>query len=103
MLHILSSDHSPSSILIDFGKLNQTELDTDQGIVKVSPSTTNRVLDDYLAARGKFFPCGHCPDVGVGGFLLGGGIGWNCKVCMLLSLSSPISHRSLATELGMGG
>ena len=27
-----------------------------------------------------FFAGGHCPDVGLGGFLLQGGMGWNCKV-----------------------
>ena len=26
------------------------------------------------------FPGGHCPDVGLGGFLLQGGMGWNCRV-----------------------
>jgi FAD/FMN-containing dehydrogenase len=25
------------------------------------------------------FAGGHCPDVGLGGFLLQGGMGWNCK------------------------
>ncbi|CAJ2505327.1 Uu.00g127210.m01.CDS01 [Anthostomella pinea] len=28
---------------------------------------------------GRMFAGGHCPDVGLGGFLLQGGMGWNCK------------------------
>ena len=33
----------------------------------------------YLEARGRFFPGGHCPTVGLGGFLLQGGQGWNAR------------------------
>ena len=33
----------------------------------------------YLEARGRFFPGGHCPTVGIGGFLLQGGQGWNAR------------------------
>jgi FAD/FMN-containing dehydrogenase len=85
-IQILTTNLANSAILIDLGKLKQTDLDERHGIVKISPSTTNRVLDTYLATKGKMFPGGHCPDVGVGGFLLGGGIGWNCRVCGLLPL-----------------
>ena len=33
----------------------------------------------YLEERGRFFPGGHCPTVGIGGFLLQGGQGWNAR------------------------
>ena len=36
-------------------------------------------LAPYLEARGRFFPGGHCPTVGIGGFLLQGGQGWNAR------------------------
>ena len=36
-------------------------------------------LAPYLDARGRFFPGGHCPTVGIGGFLLQGGQGWNAR------------------------
>ncbi|KAL3469474.1 hypothetical protein BJX99DRAFT_69803 [Aspergillus californicus] len=65
------------AFLIDLGDYHECELDADSGIVRVSPSLTGRALSDFLAARGRVFPMGHCPDVGVGGFLLGGGMGWN--------------------------
>jgi len=68
------------TILIDLAKLKCLELDETTSIVKVSPATTGRVLNDYLITRGKMFAGGHCPDVGLGGFLLQGGMGWNCKV-----------------------
>lgn len=68
-----------NAILIDLGKFKCIELDEANSIVKVSPSTTGRLLNEYLGPRGKMFGGGHCPDVGMGGFLLQGGMGWNCK------------------------
>lgn len=47
--------------------------------VKIT-GATGKELNDALAVHGLFFPGGHCPDVGLGGFLLQGGMGWNCAV-----------------------
>ena len=68
------------AILLDLGNLREIDLDEAKGIVKVSPSTTGRVLNEFLLQKGLMFAGGHCPDVGLGGFLLQGGMGWNCKV-----------------------
>src|SRR5207237_10025103 len=38
-----------------------------------------RELNELLGAHGLFFPSGHCPTVGLGGFLLQGGWGWNSR------------------------
>ena len=73
-----------NAILIDLGKWNYMSLDDEAGIFTVSPSTTGRMANKYLSDRGYMFPGGHCPDVGLGGFLLQGGMGWNCKVRLLL-------------------
>ena len=67
------------AILIDLGKYQFMELDEAQKIVVVSPSTTGRILNGFLMQKGLMFAGGHCPDVGLGGFLLQGGMGWNCK------------------------
>ncbi|KAI0394236.1 FAD-binding domain-containing protein [Xylariaceae sp. FL0594] len=57
-------------------------------VVKVAPAVTGEELNVFLAAvdadgegvgGGRMFAGGHCPDVGLGGFLLQGGMGWNCK------------------------
>lgn len=81
------------AILIDLGKLKCLKLDEATSIVKVSPSTTGRVLNGYLATKGKMFAGGHCPDVGLGGFLLQGGMGWNCKVRLPLITKSVLVYR----------
>lgn len=67
------------AILIDLGNFKQIDYDSTTHIVKVSPSTTGRMLNGFLTEIGRLFAGGHCPDVGLGGFLLQGGMGWNCK------------------------
>jgi len=68
------------AVLVDLGNYKHIELDESTGIVSASPSTTGRMLNDVLREKGLMFPGGHCPDVGLGGFLLQGGMGWVCKV-----------------------
>lgn len=48
-------------------------------IVACPPSATGRRVNGFLQKKGRMFAGGHCPDVGLGGFLLQGGMGWNCK------------------------
>jgi FAD/FMN-containing dehydrogenase len=68
------------AVLIDLGKYKECSLDEETRIVRASPSTTGRILNGYLIPKGFMFAGGHCPDVGIGGFLLQGGMGWNCRV-----------------------
>ncbi len=68
------------ALLIDLGAMREIELDEETGIVSVSPSVRGgEELAPRLAAHGRMFPGGHCPSVGLGGFLLQGGQGWNCR------------------------
>lgn len=68
------------TLLLDLGGLTGMHLDEETGIVRVEPAARGGSdLDPYLAAHGRFFAGGHCPTVGVGGFLLQGGMGWNCR------------------------
>ncbi|GAW26405.1 putative fad binding domain protein [Rosellinia necatrix] len=70
------------AVLVDLGALRHLAWEDDNGggVVACSPSTTGEELNAFLATRGRMFAGGHCPDVGLGGFLLQGGMGWNCKV-----------------------
>lgn len=69
-----------NALLLDLGEYSELALDQETYIVSLSPSTTGRGLDKYLLANGRAFPGGHCPDVAMGGYLLGGGMGWNTNV-----------------------
>ena len=66
-----------NTLLIDLGKLNSAEYDEATGVVSGGPAIQGgNELDAFLAERGRFFNGGHCPSVGIGGFLLQGGQGW---------------------------
>ncbi|CAH0045454.1 unnamed protein product [Clonostachys solani] len=65
------------ALLLDLGQYVEMDLDENSGIVRASPGVTGGQLNAYLSTRGRAFPVGHCPDVALGGFLLGGGMGWN--------------------------
>ncbi|PLB46578.1 FAD-binding domain-containing protein [Aspergillus steynii IBT 23096] len=68
------------SMLVDLGSWKEIVVDADTGIAEVTPGVTGAELNEYLRAHhGCFFPTGHCPDVALGGFLLHGGQGWNCR------------------------
>jgi FAD/FMN-containing dehydrogenase len=67
-------------LLIDLGGLRELTYDAATGIATASPSTKGgRELTPFLTAHGRGFTGGHCPGVGIGGFLLQGGQGWNSR------------------------
>jgi FAD/FMN-containing dehydrogenase len=68
------------TLLIDLAAFTGMDYDGKTGIVTAGPAVRGGLdLDPFLAARGRFFAGGHCPAVGLGGFLLQGGMGWNCR------------------------
>jgi hypothetical protein len=68
------------ALLIDLSSVKDMELDPATNIVWASPAVAGATeLDPYLADRGRFFPVGHCESVGIGGFLLQGGMGWHIR------------------------
>lgn len=68
-----------SSAAAGAGEVEGLDYDPRTKILSCPPSTTGRVANRFLATKGRLFAGGHCPDVGLGGFLLQGGMGWNCK------------------------
>jgi FAD/FMN-containing dehydrogenase len=66
------------ALLIDLGGMR--EMTFDGGIATASPAVKGGVeLTPFLAERGRLFTGGHCETVGLGGFLLQGGQGWNSR------------------------
>ncbi|MBR0347720.1 MAG: FAD-binding oxidoreductase [Rudaea sp.] len=66
-----------SGILLDLSALKQIEIDVAGRSASVQPGVTSRLLSAALAPHGLAFPTGHGGDVGISGFLLGGGLGIN--------------------------
>ena len=59
-------------ILIDVGALNGFQIDAAKRTASIEPGVKGGELIAALAPLGLGFPVGHCPDVGLSGYLLGG-------------------------------
>jgi FAD/FMN-containing dehydrogenase len=68
------------SVLIDLQNWKGISYDQSTGIVTATSATTGAELNEFLTPYGRMFAGGHCPSVSLGGFLLGGGVGWNARV-----------------------
>ena len=68
------------TLLIDLAAFTGLSYDDETGIATAGPAVRGGLdLDPFLAREDRFFAAGHCPTVGIGGFLLQGGMGWNCR------------------------
>lgn len=81
---VRSGGHNPTGpslrdggICLDLSALAGIEVDRERAIARVQTGVRAIQLVARLAQDGLTFPTAHCPSVGMGGFLLGGGIGWN--------------------------
>ncbi|MEO6225434.1 MAG: FAD-binding oxidoreductase [Sphingomicrobium sp.] len=65
-------------MLIDLSELNAiVAIDVVARTAVVQPVVSNRDIQQALNAKGLAFPSGHCPQVKLSGYLLGGGMSWN--------------------------
>jgi FAD/FMN-containing dehydrogenase len=66
-------------LLLDLSRLTEITVDPVAGTATVQPAAKGPALNELLAPHRLFFPTGHAPTVGLGGFLLGGGYGWSSR------------------------
>lgn len=68
------------ALLIDLAGLSELSVDLDAMTATAGPSTRGgQELSPFLRSHGVVFPGGHCSTVGIGGYLLQGGQGWNSR------------------------
>jgi FAD/FMN-containing dehydrogenase len=68
------------ALLIDLGRMRDIDYDESTGVATASPAVKGGAeLIPLLATYGRMFTGGHCASVGIGGFLLQGGQGWNSR------------------------
>lgn len=67
-------------MLLDLSRLDGASVDPQARTATVQTGCTGDKLLAQLAEHDLFFPAGHCPGVGLGGYLLQGGFGWNGRV-----------------------
>jgi FAD/FMN-containing dehydrogenase len=73
----LGSALRDGALLLDLSDLDRVEVDVAAKRATVEPGATHKKLADAIVPHGLAFPIGHCPTVGLGGYLLAGGNGWN--------------------------
>jgi len=64
-------------VLLDLSGLHAIEIDPARRIASVGPGARGVQLMSAAREHGLAFPVPHCPSVGLGGFVMGGGIGLN--------------------------
>jgi FAD/FMN-containing dehydrogenase len=67
-------------ILLDLSRMRDAAVDPAARMAVVQPGLTGTALNRVLEEHDLFFPTGHCTNVGLGGFLLQGGFGWNSRL-----------------------
>lgn len=68
------------ALLIDLAGLQEMTVDVDNLTATVTPAVRGgQDFSPFLRAHGVVFPGGHCSTVGLGGYLLQGGQGWNSR------------------------
>lgn len=65
------------SVLLDLGAFRGVSIDPSAQIAIAGPALTARDFLQELAAHDLAFPVAHCGTPPLGGYLLGGGLGWN--------------------------
>src|SRR5688572_13530146 len=63
--------------MLDLGGLDFVEIDAEARSARVGAGIRGNALGARLAGHGLAFPVGHCVDVGLSGYILAGGFGWN--------------------------
>ena len=66
-------------MLLDLSRLNGIAINEADGTAIIGPGCLAGELNAALARRQLFFPVAHAFTVGMGGFLLQGGFGWNSR------------------------
>lgn len=64
-------------LLIDVSAMDEIKIDVAKQVASIQPGVRSLEMVQAARAKGLSFPVPHCPSVGLGGFTMGGGLGWN--------------------------
>jgi FAD/FMN-containing dehydrogenase len=77
--HSYAGYSTTTGLMIETAWMNQTVYDPKTGVLRVRAGARNRNLGRVLRQNNRLFTHGRCASVGIAGFLLGGGIGFNMR------------------------
>ena len=85
-------------LLIDLSLLNRASFNRDDRSAVVQPALRGAQLIDRAAPLGLAFPVAHCGHVGLGGYLIGGGLGlnhdhWGAMACFNIRGADVVTAR----------
>jgi FAD/FMN-containing dehydrogenase len=69
------------ALLIDVSAMNDIVIDAARQIASIQPGVRSLEMIQAAREQGFSFPVPHCSSVGLSGFTLGGGMGWNWPQC----------------------
>jgi len=64
-------------VLLDTSRLQDVKIDADAGTAWIQPGIRSADFVELIRPLGWSFPAAHTGIVGLGGYLIGGGLGWN--------------------------
>jgi FAD/FMN-containing dehydrogenase len=67
-------------MLMDLSGMREFTVDAEARTARLQPGLRGTDFNHALRKLDLFFPSGHCMSVGLGGFLLQGGFGWNSRL-----------------------
>lgn len=74
-----------NSLLIDLGDYREVEVDAERKEAWISSGMKSDIDLQLMKDHGLMLGAGHHPGVGIGGYLLQGGLSWNCRVGLSIS------------------
>jgi FAD/FMN-containing dehydrogenase len=96
--HVWANFLRDEGMLIDMWHFRKVEIDADGETAWIEPSVWSRDIMLALGKQGRAFPAAHCASVGMGGFLLGGGVGLNWENWGGLSANSIIAAEVVTAD-----
>lgn len=81
-------------MLLDLSFMRDVTIDSDKQMASAQPALWNMQLINEAAKHDLAFPAAHCGSVALGGYLLGGGMGWNHA-----AWGGPACHSVLSMDI----
>ena len=111
-LVVRSTGHNPArailrdgGILLDLSQLREVEVDAAAQTAWIQPGIKAEELLHITSHQGLAFPAAHTGIVGLGGYLLGGGLGWNmpeygiaCRSILAAEVITADGNKVMASE-----
>lgn len=85
-------------LLIDVSAMQDIRIDREKRIASIQTGVRSLELVKAAREQGLTFPVPHCPSVGLGGFTMGGGIGWNYPQCGGMSVHSIVGAEVVTAD-----